>query len=276
MTDKEIKALARQRVSSNGGDCISLIVFLFAVIALVALFEVIAYIVFKALGWGYLYDLRQIFTNKKTGIFWLVKSLVEIILCIPEFFSVRRLFIDIARGKSLSETREYISAHSITMYKNAVRSSLIHNLIKLFAAVPGMVGIYGIYYWSYVCKINELTSAGLFALMLSVGFTVVWIGVAGHYYISLALTPYIMALNPRTNIFDACDLSVKLMDGKHFRYVKFLASFIKFIPTLLLVYPCFAIYPYFKVCYTLLMDEFLGSYKQDKLPGMIKRWRKYQ
>lgn len=275
MTDKELKSLARSRISSNGGDCISLIVCLFANTAFFLMCEAIAFILLKSAGKQWLYNVTLITKNKTVLFFWLIKSFVELAFLIPQFAVVRRNFIDIARGGNIIDTRSYITAHSLSYYRMAYKSSLIQFFIKLTALVPGIVSIYGVYYWSYECRIDDLTSGGLFCLMLCVGFTVIWTGVTAHYYISLCLTPYIMALNPRTNIFDACDLSVRLMEGKHYRYIKFLAGFIKFIPALFLVYPVFAVYPYFKVCYTLLMDEFLGEYNHDKMPGMIKRWRKY-
>lgn len=275
MTDRQIKRLARERIGSNGGDCISFIVFLFAVIAFFVMCELTVFTFLQKYKMGWIFDVRLIFRNRMVMLFWLTKTLSEIIMLTPELILVRRLFVDVAVGGRISDTRQYISAHSFSYYGKALYSSFIHNLIKVFAAVPGFVSAYGVYYWGYVCSFDQLTSAGLFCLMICLGFTVVWIGAAAHYYISLALTPYIMALNPRTNVFDACDLSVKLMDGRHMRYIKFMASFIKFTPTILLVYPFFAIYPYFQVCYTMLMLEFLGDYGQDKMPGMIKRWRKY-
>ena len=84
-----------------------------------------------------------------------------------------------------------------------------------------------------------------------------------------------MTLNPRTNIFDACDLSVRLMDGQHGRYISFLLSFVMYVPALLLVYPVFIIYPYFRLSYIVFLQDIMGSYWQDKMPSMIKRWRKY-
>ena len=148
-------------------------------------------------------------------------------------------------------------------------------MIKFFALIPALVSGYGVYYWGLKNKINELTSLRLFGFMLCLGITLVWVGVWIHYCISLALTPYIMALNPRSDIFDACDLSVKLMEGMHLKYISFLASFVKFLPLIILVYPVFAIYPYFKVCYVTFMEDILGDYRRDKMPGMIKRWKKY-
>ena len=275
MTDKQIKQLARKRLGANGGDCISLMIVMCAILAFIVMFEISTYLIFRSLGWGWVFNPKMIVSNKIVMWYWIIKLFLFSVVLMPEFAVLRRLFIDVSRGENYIATRQYITAHATQYYRRAFKSAFIYHLIKFFGAVPILIGAYQIYYWGWVCKLNELTSAGLFCFMLSVGFTVVWIGVFGHYCMSLALTPYIMSLNPRANIFDACDLSVRLMDGQHYRYAAFLLSFCKFIPTLFLVYPCFVIYPYFQICYTILMEEILGDYWQDKLPGMIKRWKKY-
>lgn len=275
MTDKEIKELAKKRLKANGGDCISLMIVMFAFLIFVFLFEISTYLILKEVGLGKIFHLNYILANKSVMCYWVIKLFLFFVILMPEFAIIKRQFIDVSRGENFIETRQYISAHSREYYRRSLKSAFIYNMIKLFVAVPIFIGIYGIYYWGWVCKLNELTSMGLFFFMLSVGFTVVWIGVFGHYCMSLALTPYIMSLNPKANIFDACDLSVRLMDGHHYRYAMFLLSFCIYIPTIVFIYPVFAIYPYFQICYTVLMEEILGEYWQDKMPAMIKRWKKY-
>ena len=184
-------------------------------------------------------------------------------------------FVDIARADSYVGSRQYINSHSYVYYSHTMFSSIIINSLKLFSAVPFAISTYSVYYWGWVCKLSELTSAGLLCFMFSLGLSVVFFGLMVHYWISLALAPYIMTLNPRTNIFDACDLSVRLMDGQHGRYISFLLSFVMYIPALLLVYPVFIIYPYFRLSYIVFLQDIMGSYWQDKMPSMIKRWRKY-
>lgn len=152
-------------------------------------------------------------------------------------WTVRRFFVDIARADSYVGSRQYINSHSYVYYSHTMFSSIIINSLKLFSAVPFAISSYSVYYWGWVCKLSELTSAGLLCFMFSLGLSVVFFGLMVHYWISLALAPYIMTLNPRTNIFDACDLSVRLMDGQHGRYISFLLSFVMYIPALLLVYP---------------------------------------
>ncbi len=276
MTDKEIRQKAASRLAASSGSCVSLIVFLFAVLTFLALCEATIYLSIRDTAYGGLYDLGRLTQSRSVLAFWVIKTLMELALMTPLSNLVRRQFIDVARGRRMNDTRQYITAHAFKYYSRAFYSSFIHNLIKFFAAVPGMISLYGIYYWSYVTRINDLTLRGLFVLTVCVGFTVVWIGLLVRYYISLALTPYIMALNPRTNVFDACDLSVRLMDGQHIRYIKFVAYFLLYLPLVLLIYPIMGIYPYYKISYTLLIDELLGDFSNDKMPGMIKRWRKYR
>mgnify|MGYP000800056581 FL=1 len=119
-------------------------------------------------------------------------------------------FVDIARADSYVGSRQYINSHSFVYYSHTMFSSIIINSLKLFSAVPFAISTYSVYYWGWVCKLSELTSAGLLYFMFSLGLSVVFFGLMVHYWISLALAPYIMALNPRTNIFDACDLSCLL------------------------------------------------------------------
>ena len=276
LSDKEIKKQARERLSVNGGNCISLMLFLFAVIVFIGLFELTLYLLLKNLGFEWFFDFSQIGKNMVVTAYWGVQAAVIIIVITAEFNVNRRLFMDICRGEDYVATRQYINYNSVKYYSRALFSSLIYNLLKFFVAVPLCLGIYGVYYWGWVCRVNELTSIGLLCFMMSLGFSLVWLGVWVRYCISLVLTPYIMALNPRTNIFDACDLSVRLMEGQHFRYFKFMVSFIKYILTLPFFYPFFALFPYFEICYTILMEDILGDYWQDKIPGMLKRWKKYQ
>ncbi|MBR1862794.1 MAG: hypothetical protein IJ806_01730 [Ruminococcus sp.] len=276
MSDRQIRNTAWRRMALSGGSCVSVMVFLFSIFAFLVLCEGTMYLVLRDNGYKEFYDIEAVFSSGGIMAFWVFKTLLEFAMLAPVLGLVRRLFIDLARGNSTQDTRQYIAAHAFRYYMKAMYSSLIHNAVKLFAAVPGILAAYGIYHFSYVLRVGELTSRGLFALTVCVSIVGAWVGLLAHYYISLALTPFIMALNPRTNVFDACDLSVKLMDGNHGRYLRFLFHFVRYLPLLLLVYPFFLIYPYFTVSYTLLIDEILGDYRQDKMPGMVRRWRKHQ
>lgn len=264
------------RLARNTRDCGSLMLFQFSLIALMVLCEYMMYLSLNFIGYDWLYDIHAFRAGRgATWVFWISKTMVEFSMASPCFSLVRRLFLDVAIDSDMSETRRYINAHSVKYYSGAFYASLIQAIIKFTAITPGVIFAHGIYYFAREITINELTSRGLFALTACISLTAAWAFLSAHYFISLSLTPYIISLNPRANIFDACDMSVKLMDGKHGRYLGFMLHFVKFLPAVLLVYPFFAIYPYFKVSYSLFMYELMGNGKKDKLPGMIKRWKKY-
>ncbi|WP_295152473.1 hypothetical protein [uncultured Ruminococcus sp.] len=276
MSDHEIRQKAIRRLTRNSGECVSLVVFQFSVVALLVLCESTLYLSLKSVGYNWLYSVRDFFTGRhSTILFWLSKTVIEFAVCAPSFGLARRLFLDIAINGDLIETRQYITAHSVKYYTNLFYSSLVQFFVKLTVMTPGLISMYGVYHWAREITLNHLTSFALLALTGSLSFTAVWAFLSLRYCVSLALTPYIMALNPRSSVFDACDLSIKVMEGKHGRYLSFLLHFLKFLPAMVLVYPFFAIYPYFKVCYALFMYEMLGERNHDKLPGMIKRWKKY-
>ena len=275
MSDTEIRHAAARKLANNSGDCFSLMMFQFSLIALVLLCESTLYLALRSVGYNWLYSIKALMSWKaSTWLFWVSKTLFELSVTSPFFGLVRRLYVDIAADNDMSETRAYISAHSVKYYSNTFYNTFILLFIKLTALTPGLLFAYNIYYWSVQITLHELSSAALFALTASLSMTAVWTFLTARYFISLSLTPYIIALNPRMNIFDACDLSVKLMEDKHGRYISFVIYFVKFLPTLIFVYPIFAFYPYFKVSYSLFMREMLGDRSTDKLPGMI-RWKKY-
>ena len=275
MTNKQIKAESIKILSEKSGDCISLMIFTTSIVAFIFLCEIVTYLVLKNLGWEWIYDITLFFSNKIVACYWILKISVLAPLLMTEFSVIRRMFIDSVLGDGYISTRQYISAHSLNFYSHAFFNAVIYYFIKFVTAVPGFICLYSIYYWVWICRLNTLTSSGLFAFMMSIGFSLIYSGFYFHYCISISLTPYIMALNPRTNVFDACDLSVKLMEGNHSRYISYLLSFVKYLPALVFVCPFFAIFPYFKTGYILLVRDIMGNYWQDKMPGMVKRWKKY-
>ena len=160
--------------------------------------------------------------------------------------------------------------------KISLRSSLVMNFLKLVMFSPIVLSGYLIYMWGQRNRTDELTSLGLFVFMLCIGFTIIWTGIFIKYCASLALAPYIMSLNPRTNVFDACDLSAKLMDGHYGQYLSLLLSFVVYLPLMVLIYPIFVLYPFWAASYDTLIKDIMGDYWQDKMPAMIRRWQKYR
>lgn len=276
LTNAEIRHRATRRIASRSGDSISLMIYQFSIIALILLCESTLYLLLRSVGYTWLYSIKELIAFRgTTWLFWVSKTMFEFTLTSPFFCLIRRLYLDVAMGSDIKETRKYVAAHSVKYYSSSFYAAFIQLMLKLIAITPAFITAYSAHYWIQVIRLSDLTSAALLSLMASLSMTAVWLFLAIRYYISLSLTPFIMALNPRCNVYDACDLSVRLMEGKHGRYIAFMAHFIKFIPAMLLVYPYLAIYPYFKVSYSMFVRELLGERNQDKLPGMIKRWKKY-
>ena len=276
LTNAEIRHRATRRIASRSGDSISLMIYQFSIIALILLCESTLYLLLRSVGYTWLYSIKELIAFRgTTWLFWVSKTMFEFTLASPFFCLIRRLYLDVAMGSDIKETRKYVAAHSVKYYSSSFYAAFIQLMLKLIAITPAFITAYSAHYWIQVIRLSDLTSAALLSLMASLSMTAVWLFLAIRYYISLSLTPFIMALNPRCNVYDACDLSVRLMEGKHGRYIAFMAHFIKFIPAMLLVYPYLAIYPYFKVSYSMFVRELLGERNQDKLPGMIKRWKKY-
>ena len=275
MDNKAIKRQALERMKGKWGTCVALSVFKVSFILTFVMTEALLYIVFSHLDIEYSYTPSFVF---KTGLgrFMLVlRMLLILLLYMPENYILRRLILDIYEGRNFVETRRYIQHNTRKIHPKAMFGGALPSLLKIFAAIPLAVGIYGIYHFGFMHSDREITTLNLFIFMLSVGFSIVWAGVLVHYCISLALTKYIMVLNPRANVFDACDLSIRLMDGQHLRYLGLLLSFAKYLPLLLLFYPYFILEPYFKMTFNVFAEDVMGSYWQDKYPAMIKRWNKY-
>lgn len=275
MTDREIKLEAKRRLKQNGAGAVVISFFSMCIPVFLLFCEVTVYLVLRNVGWAWLYYPQSLVTSHIARTYWIFKLILLMILLLPEKAVLRRIFIDVVAKGDIFDSRQFIFTHSASFYMGSFYSAFIYNLVKFFMFLPAVIGSYGAYHWWRLCRVNDLTSPRLFLFMLSMGFTVIWLGIFVHYCISLSLTPYIMALNPRSNVFDACDLSVRLMDGHHLRYIAFIFSFLKYIPAFIFVYPVFVFYPYFKVSYLILMEDILGDYWRDKMPGMIKRWKKY-
>ena len=275
MTNKQMKQKALEHLSGRWGTCIALTVFKVAFVSAFLCADVLIFILFNAYGIEYSLT-PSFFIGTDTGRFLLaIHVILLLFLFSPENYILRRLFLDIYAGRNFVETRRFLSYNSRKIHPKATAATSLLFLLKLFASVPLMISIYGVWYWGIRRSADSLNTAGLFIFMLSIGFTIVWTGVLIHYFISLSLTKYIMGLNPRANVFDACDLSVRLMEGRHMRYLSLLFSFAKYIPLLLTFYPLFMFMPYFRMTFTVFAEEAMSSYWQDKYPAMIKRWNKY-
>lgn len=250
-------------------------VFAAAVVCAYFFVEMLVYLTAKKAGSSYSFSFDAMINTGLGRLMTAVRAAFFFMLFLPMIFIIRRCYADISQGCDLAPTKRYIRANLGRLYPRALATSCTLFMLKFFMAVPIGLGAYQIYYWGWVCKLDTLTSAGLFCFMLSLGFTVVWIGVFMHYCISLSLANYIMILNPRANVFDACDLSQKLMDGRHTDYMSFWLSFAKYLPVMIFIYSIFGIVPYFRTAHIVFAENVMGRYWQDKFPAMIRRWEKH-
>ena len=275
MNEKEIRSEAFQWLRKRWDNVFVLSLFETALVFAFIAIELAVYSICVHFEIDYSLSLTKL-VSTPMNIFMLIFRVMMIIFALlPELFIIRRFYLDILAGRDLFETRRYIIYNTRRIHPRITLTCFVTAMLKLFALTPMLIGIYGIYYFGRQARSDDLSTFVLFMFMLSMGFTVVWLGLFVHYCISLSLTKYIMSLNPRANIFDACDLSVKLMEGNHTRYIQLMLSFAKFLPLLVLVYPLFIFVPYYRASQAVLAEEIMGSYWHDKLPAMVKRWNKY-
>ena len=275
LSNKQLKAKAMKRLGGHWGTGIALTVFKMSFLLAWMVFEILLYLFFDHLGIEYNFYPAYLFGTHFGRFMTLVRVLMLLFVVNPERYILDRIYVDMYSNRNFLETRRYIQYNSRTVHPRATFSVMLPMMLRLIVLSPVFLSIYGIWYWGFSQKDKALTTMGLFVFMISIGFTIVWTGVFIHYCISISLAKYIMLLNPRASVFDACDLSSKIMDGKHGRYMSFLLSFAKYLPLILLFYPMFILEPYFKMCWCSFAEELMGSYWLDKYPAMIQRWNKY-
>ncbi|MBR6874110.1 MAG: hypothetical protein IKN17_11460 [Ruminococcus sp.] len=275
MTNKEIRAKALSHMEGKWGTMIALTVFKVTFIIGWILVEALLWLLFEHFGIEYSFTPAFLFTTHFGRFMMAIRLLIVFFVVNPESYILHRIFLDLYAGRNYSETRRYIQHNTRAIHPRATLSMALPMMLRIITLLPLLVSSYGIYYWAFRRRADALTTSGLFVFMVSIGFTLVWAGVFIHYSISLSMTKYIMLLNPRANVFDACDLSVRIMDGHHTQYIFFVLSFVRFLPLLLTFYPVFGIEPYYKMCKLAFAESIMGKYWQDKYPAMIQRWNKY-
>jgi hypothetical protein len=209
--------------------------------------------------------------------FLLVRIAVYSFMLIPQMYRFRRSILENDRERFYSPdtscpTALYINKHFSRTILPAIKTAWGVAFMRLIVFSPITVSIYGICHFARIGFRGEITMFGLVCFMLAIGFTIVWAGVSIHYAMSLSLVKYISMLNPRANFFDSCDLSVKLMEGKHYRLMSLYVTFLPLILLLPFCYPLIALIPYVVACDMRLAKEIMGDFWQDKLPAMTKRW----
>ncbi|MBO6141165.1 MAG: hypothetical protein J6O40_05150 [Ruminococcus sp.] len=207
-------------------------------------------------------------------VFGAVGTISVMLAYIPSMFMMRRYYIGIVSGSRLSTTRQFFGANLPFINRISITCALTMFFLKACTLLPALISSYIVYRCAFVSRLENLSTAILILFMLALGFTLVWAGFWIRYCISLCLTRYIVTLSPKINIFDACDLSCRLMDSNHTRFILFWVYNLRYLLPCLLLFPSSVCIPFVKISYTVFVRELMGNYWQDKYPLMIERWRR--
>ncbi len=275
MTDKEIRVLARERLAENTDVAVIAIVYFFGAITVIHLFECFITAVMNMFVDPYYSFLTNFGGNiSRSDIFLLIVRFLIYFCFITSIETVLiRYFINM---NGSSEADRFTTRNWSRIVIPCVQGAIKLLLYKILVSLPLFLSIQGIIHFRNKSITSQLKMTDLVFFMLCIGFLLVWIGELVHYYVSLSLVPYIFAINPRANFFDACDLSVKLMDGKHLRVAVFWLHFLPYMLPCVLVYPLLLFYPYMLEVKLLFAREIIGDYWQDKIPAMARRWERQQ
>ncbi len=275
-TNKEIRREAAAKIAEGSDISAVATIFMLSAAALVTLTEALIYYTAKVLGdLGYhpfKIDYYHDHGSPAVLILILVRLFVYYYLLTAVDYMVLRYFINMTQGTQ--RVTKFMSRHMRKLFIPSMKCVMKLILFKMMLSVPLGIGIYGIVHFYRRGMTGNISMIGLMMLMLSIGFSLVWLGLLLHYFVSLSLVKYIIELNPRANFFDACDLSVKLMEGRHRRVLSFMLGLLPCFLSCVLIYPAAIVYPYVTECRTLLAMEIMGDHWQDKLPSMAKRWEK--
>ena len=204
----------------------------------------------------------------------LVGAVMVMFIYIPTTYMLRRYFIGMISSYKISTTRQFFGANLPATNAISIKCAAAMLFLKICTLLPAALSSYIVYRCAFVARLENLSKLVLIVFMLSLGFTLVWLGFWIKYCISLSLTRYIVTLSPKMNIFDACDLSCRIMDSKHLLFISFWVYNLRYLVLCVLVFPTSLAVPFVKISYTLFVKELLGQYWQDKYPLMIERWRR--
>ena len=275
MTDRELRRSAAKMLTKNTDVVTLAIIYFFSTAVGIFLIETFISVVMRMFN-DPEYSFFKQFKGQlgKTDIFLICARLLVYFIVFSLIQNVLlRYFINMTDG---GDSDRFISMHWSRLLSPCLRGSLELLLYKLMVASPLAIWIWGIHHFREKGVSEQLSMLDLVCFMLCIGFTIVWFGELVHYFISLSLVKYIFAINPRANFFDACDLSVKLMDGKHSRVISFWLHMVPYIVPGVLVYPLVVIYPFVTEANLLFCRSIMGDYWQDKIPAMARRWERQQ
>ena len=274
LTDVQIMETAKENLKS-GADLAALsVLYMLTLAVFILLCEYAIYWAASLLGIKHysLFSIRLYRSSPAALVFLGARLVIYHIFFTIISYVTRRYYINLA--DKTPDIDRFLSKHMNRMFSPSVKCGLWLSLFKLMVSMPLAVGIYGVVHFYHLGKVGNISLIGLIYFMLSIGFTLVWTAILIHYFMSLSLVKYIIELNPRADFFEACDLSIKLMDGWHTRVLIFGVSMLPYIMSCVLLYPAFIVIPFVSECRTILAKEIMGHYWQDKIPAMAKRWEK--
>ena len=274
MTDRQIAEKARAIHRHYWGLGIALHFYLMFVVILIVATTRVLTLLYKSQTPPFNYIKQYVPKMTRYAFVVIVGGVMIFCIFVPAMYMLRRYYIGMLSHYRISTTRQYFGANLPFTNKVSIRCAAVMFFLKVCTLLPAMISAYIVYRCIFVSRLENLSKFVLIAFMLALGFTIIWFVLWIKYCISLCLTKYIVTLSPKMNIFDACDLSCRLMDSKHLRYVMFWLYNARYLVLCVFLFPVSIVVPYVKISYTLLVKELLGQYWQDKYPLMIERWKR--
>lgn len=267
MNNKQIKSLALIKLKGNWGNCLAINFAVTALGLLIYLGQSVTVKSYALLGQSDIlfkhfrdYPLLVCYTILKNLLYLLLLSMIHYIIV--------RQFIDISRRRNISDSRNALYRKFGHFVKISFVPQLCKALILISGIIPGFFGLHSARNFINYSTENSLTFFVLLFFMLSVLMIIISVIITFYSLLSLHLLPVVLMLNPAMSVKTAIGLCYRITDGQRLRMLSLYISFIKFLPLCLLVYPIFAIAPYFIMSDLVLIDDIMDSMdsilKEDK------------
>ena len=265
MNLRQIKSLAIIKLKGNWGNYIAIYLSIAAMLLFWVLNNVIIYIIWNHYGYADVYS-KNFFNYPIFSTLLIVQNTAIFCLVAMIRFMAKRQFIDIRHGRNFVDTRNAMYQHPISLFKISVIPKLIIILILCLHAIPLVFGIMAIHKQIIYSDTHAIALDFLFIFMATI-LLIVFSTIGFVFsYISLRFLPYIFIFNPKTPYLKAIRLSYLLAKGNKLKIIIFDLSFLKFLPLMLLIYPVFAISPYYLMSNILLIEDIMGEkYCNDTL-----------
>lgn len=274
LTYSDIRKLAKQCLTKSADLAAVCAVYILTWAGFVFLCEMLIYRIARFMNIRGYTPLKLGFylSSKAAAALLIARIVLYHILFVMLSYIIRRHYINITEDSF--NTEKFMSKHRQRLFVPSIKCGLCLSMFKGMVSLPLIPGIYGIVHFYHIGSVGDIDTLGLVYFMLSIGFTFVWSCLLIHYFMSLSLVKYIIELNPRADFFEACDLSIKLMEGWHTRVLLFDLTLLPYALSCVFLYPLFLAVPFITECRLLFAKQIMGEHWQDKIPAMAKRWEK--